>query len=67
MTSMTESILRQPTGGRGAWLGAELAKSDDWLVPLTREHQAEMRGFCEKARALGPSRGYPLWDFSRFL
>ena len=53
MTSMTESIVRKPTGGRGAWMGGEVAKSDDWIVPLTGEHRAELHEFAEKARALG--------------
>lgn len=41
MTSMTESIVRTPIMTRAAWMGAELARGEDWLIPLARKHQDE--------------------------
>ncbi len=52
-TPTTETIVRTPITGRGAWMGAELARSDDWLVPLSEEHQHELRGFISRAKAKG--------------
>lgn len=34
-------------------MGCELAKGDDWLVPLTDEHRKELRGFAAQAKAQG--------------
>lgn len=53
MTTSTETVIRTPVESRGAWMGAELAAGDDWLVALTDAQQAELRDFAEGARARG--------------
>ncbi len=50
---MTEMIVRTPITTRAAWLGTELARSDDWLIPLTEEHQREFRDIVAQGRARG--------------
>jgi hypothetical protein len=50
---LTETIIRTPIKSRGAWMGSELARSDDWLVPLTDEHRDELRAFAAQAKAQG--------------
>jgi len=52
-TPQTETIIRTPISSRGAWLGSELALRDDWLIPLTDEHQAVIRGIVEQANTNG--------------
>ena len=47
----TETIIRTPISSRGAWLGSELARHDDWLIPLTDNHQAVIRDIVEQANA----------------
>jgi hypothetical protein len=53
MTTLTETIVRTPIDHPAAWMGAELARGDDWLIPLTREHQDELRGFISEAKKRG--------------
>lgn len=53
MKPLTEAIIQEPITSRGAWMGRDLARSDDWLVPLTDEHQHELRGFAAEAKAKG--------------
>ena len=53
MTSMTEAIVRTPVEGRGAWTGPELARSEEWLVPLSDEHRDELRSIAAEAKARG--------------
>ncbi|MCP4006415.1 MAG: TauD/TfdA family dioxygenase [bacterium] len=51
--TLTETIIRTPIKSRGAWMGSDLARSDDWLVPLTDEHREELRAFAAQAKAQG--------------
>jgi len=51
MTTGTETILRTPIEARAAWTGPELAKSGDWLIPLTAAHNVELRGFIQDVQA----------------
>ncbi len=53
MPTQTETIVRTPIKTRGAWMGAELARGDDWLVPLTGEHQRDLRGLISQAQERG--------------
>jgi len=55
MTTSTETIIRTPITHAGAWTGAELARRDDWLLPLGDEQQRELRGVLAQAkqRSLG--------------
>jgi hypothetical protein len=49
----TETIIRTPILSRGAWLGSELARGDDWLISLDHEHQAVIRNILKKVKAEG--------------
>ncbi|MHC4992380.1 MAG: TauD/TfdA family dioxygenase [Planctomycetota bacterium] len=53
MTTMTETIIRRPIESRGAWMGSELARGREWLVPLADEHRHELRGFAAQAKEQG--------------
>jgi hypothetical protein len=53
MTTLTETIVRTPITHPAAWMGAELARGNDWLIPLGQEHQDELRGFISEAKKRG--------------
>ena len=61
MTTMTETILRTPVESPGAWMGRELARGEEWLVPITEEQRDEFRGFM----ALAKQKGLQLADIRR--
>ena len=48
-----ESPAPGPVGGPAAWLGSELARSDDWVVQLAAEETRELEAAIAVARASG--------------
>ena len=48
-----EDVRRQPIAGAVAWRGADLARSDEWIVRLGAEAVAELEAAAQGARAAG--------------
>ncbi len=52
-STTTEDIVRSPITGPGAWRGKDLARGNEWLVPLNDDHRRELTDVVARARAEG--------------
>ena len=48
---LTETIVREEIVHPAAWVGAELAQGDDWLMRLDASHQDDVRRLLAEAKA----------------